>query len=1091
MRIIWPYVYSIVVVVLCLLANASSSDVECPNDSATERSDGLCTLGTNLIINGDFEDNVVTDNTSSLGISNALNSGWVDIGSAPAQVHEQDYGHGNATGDAIVEIESGVYIRQTVTITDAGTYRLAFDATRRGDSDQDNTFALYIDNVLHQTITVDAPKAYIFDLELESGDHSLGFNSLSSDYKGAGIDDVKLQNIDGLLPTAEWRFEDESWVGDSDEVTDSSGNGYHGQLVSGASLQSSSPALSGSSGTCGYGSFSRGMISVSDLPASTATGAKTTVSFWMRWDGTNSAMPVGWSYYDLWFYNGSFGFNTWNNDIYGISSSSLSGGWHHITAEFTNGYSPVTSNRLWVDGVEQSLSQRVGIPSSSYRSAGSNFRIGGASNSSSYRFYGELDEVKIYNGSLSQSQVVEVMNQTHPCGSTTVGSFLIAHDNSGLYCLDESISVSARDSDGAVITTYNDTITLDTQTGTGSWSLVSGGGSLVDAISNDGLAIYTFAESDNGTASFALSYTEGNLAVDVDAYNDDARDDDSEGNLTFLATGFSVTHTPLSNPPVTPINDPVSSPKNSAESFTIAVAAYGVDPNNGQCGIIETYTGNKNITLTTNYSNPTAGTLLASGSGIVGFTAGQAVLTTQYNDVGEISLTVSDTSANMTGQSNTFVVKPTDFSINVTDNPATTTSGTGFIAAGEAFTVTVQALNALGDATPNYGNEQVPEGVTLSLDSLVFPSGGSLGVLSNANSFTKIANNSFQNEAVHWSEAGSIRLLASIADANYLGAGDVTSAASGAIGRFYPYDFFVSGNSVVNSCSSFTYLSQPDLSLMYTVTAITRDGDTVTNYDAGLGYPVGTAVYVAEDNNDGNNLGTRMSVATAVWSAGEYSVSDVAAAFARTNTREAPLNDVVLGISIDDADDVPMNAANMNASTNDDCEVSTSCNAVSIGSASFYYGRLTLADAYGPETAALPAQLLTEYWDGTQFLTNVYDSCSVIPRSAISFNGTPILTSNDLTVNLIGGNTSAQFDALTTSHVGFLSGDANLSFSAPGASITTKSFIVNIDTSTLDWFRSDWNQNNNDNDDAVLPTATMSFKTYRGHDRVLYWRHNN
>jgi hypothetical protein len=1248
MRIIWPYVYSIVVVVLCLLANASSSDVECPNDSATERSDGLCTLGTNLIINGDFEDNVVTDNTSSLGISNALNSGWVDIGSAPAQVHEQDYGHGNATGDAIVEIESGVYIRQTVTITDAGTYRLAFDATRRGDSDQDNTFALYVDNVLHQTITVDASKAYIFDLELESGDHSLGFNSLSSDYKGAGIDDVtlqiyvydllttdnlvvngdfednvvtdntsslglsnalnsgwvdigsapaqvheqdyghgnatgdaivelefgvyirqtvtitdagtyrlafdatrrgdsdqdntfelyidnvlyqtitvdgsktyifdldlesgdhslgfnslssdykgagiddvKLQNIDDLLLIAEWRFEDESWIGDSDEVTDSSGNGYHGQLVSGASLQSSSPALSGSSGTCGYGSFSRGMISVSDLPASTATGAKTTVSFWMRWDGTNSAMPVGWSYYDLWFYNGSFGFNTWNNDIYGISSSSLSGGWHHITAEFTNGYSPVTSNRLWVDGVEQSLSQRRGTPSSSYRSAGSNFRIGGASNSSSYRFYGELDEVKIYNGSLSQSQVVEVMNQTHPCGITTVDSFLIAHDNSGLYCLDESISVSARDSDGAVITTYNDTITLDTQTGTGSWSLVSGGGSLVDAVNNDGLAIYTFAESDNGTASFALSYTEGNLAVDVDAYNDDARDDDSEGNLTFLATGFSVTHTPLSNPPVTPINDPVSSPKNSAESFTIAVAAYGVDPNNGQCGIIETYTGNKNITLTTNYSNPTTGTLLASGSGIVGFTAGQAVLTTQYNDVGEISLTVSDTSANMTGQSNTFVVKPTDFSINVTDNPATTTSGTGFIAAGEAFTVTVQALNALGDATPNYGNEQVPEGVTLSLDSLVFPSGGSLGVLSNANSFTKIANNSFQNEAVHWSEAGSIRLSASIADANYLGAGDVTSAASGAIGRFYPYDFFVSGNSVVNSCSSFTYLSQPDLSLMYTVTAITRDGDTVTNYDAGLGYPVGTAEYVAEDNNDGNNLGTRMSVATAVWSAGEYSVSDVAAAFARTNTRETPLNDVVLGISIDDADDVPMNAANMNASTNDDCEVSASCNAVSLGSASFYYGRLTLADAYGPETAALPAQLLTEYWDGTQFLTNVYDSCSVIPRSAISFNGTPILTSNDLTVNLIGGNTSAQFDALTTSHVGFVSGDANLSFSAPGASITTKSFIVNIDTSTLDWFRSDWNQNNNDNDDAVLPTATMSFKTYRGHDRVLYWRHNN
>jgi MSHA biogenesis protein MshQ len=894
-----------------------------------------------------------------------------------------------------------------------------------------------------------------------------------------------------LSPVAEWRFEDESWTGDANEVVDSSGNDYHGQLVSGASLQASNPALSGSTGTCGYGSFSQGMVSVSNLPVSASTDAKTTVSFWMRWDGTNAAMPIGWSHYDLWFYNGSFGFNTWNNDIYGISSSSLSGGWHHITAEFTNGYSPVASNRLWVDGVEQSLSQRIGRPSSSYRSAGSNFRIGGASNSSYYRFYGDLDEVKIFNGSLNQSQVVEVMNQTHPCGSTAVGSFVITHDNRGLYCLDESISVSARDSDGALMTTFSDAITLDTQTGTGSWSLVSGSGSVVDAVSNDGLAVYTFAEGDNGTASFALTYAEGALTINVDAYNDDARDDDTEGDLIFSATGFSVTHTPLSNPPVTPINDPISSPKNSAEAFTLALAAYGVDPNSGQCGIIETYAGNKNITLVTDYSNPTTGTLSASGSGLVTFTAGQAVLATQYNDVGEISITVSDTSASMTGQSNPFVVKPTDFSISVTDNPTTTTSGSGFMAAGEAFTTTVQALNTQGDPTPNYGNEQVPEGVTVSIDSLVFPSGGSLGVLNNASSFTKIADNSFRNTAMSWSEVGSIRLSAAVADANYLGSGDVNSSASETVGRFYPYDFFVSGHSVSNSCSNFTYLSQPELSMIYTIAAITRDGDTVTNYDAGLGYPVGTAEHVVEDNNNGNNLGARASITAAVWSAGEYSVLDSTAMFSRDNSREAPLSDVAFGVRIDDIDDVPMNAANMNASTSDDCELSALCRAVNIGTASFYYGRLTLADAYGPETAELPAQLRTEYWDGTQFLTNVYDSCSAVSRSAISFNSVPILTSGDVLVNLMGGTTTAQFDALTTSDVGFTSGDAGLSFSAPGASIATKSFTVSVDVSALEWLRSDWNQNGDDNDDTALPTATMSFKTYRGHDRVLYWRHNN
>lgn len=894
-----------------------------------------------------------------------------------------------------------------------------------------------------------------------------------------------------LTLLAEWHFEDGSWSGVSGEVVDSSGNDYHGQLVLGASLQNSSAAISGDTGTCDYARFSSGAVSINDLPVSTTTGDKTTVSFWMRWDGTNASMPIGWSSYDLWFYNGSFGFNTWNNDIYGINSSPLNGGWHHITAEFTNGSGAVTSNRLWVDGVAQSLSQRVGSPSRSFRAVGSQFRVGGASNSSSYFFHGDIDEVKIYSGRLSTSQVVEVMNQTHRCGSKTASSFLINHDNNGVYCANESIAVSARDTDGAIMTGYSGSITLDTQTGTGSWSLVSGSGSLVDATSNDGLAIYSFAEGDNGAANFALNYTEGSLLVNVDVYDSDARDDDSEGDITFSATGFSVTASPLSNPPSTPINDPVSSPKNAGEAFSIAVAAYGVDPDSGQCGIIETYTGNKNITLGTDYSNPSSGTLSASGSGVVSFSAGQAVINTQYNDVGEIRLTVSDSSAGMSGQSTSFVVKPTNFSLVASNNPSTTTSGTGFMAAGEAFTVTVQALNALGESTPNYGNEQTPENVTLAVDSLVFPIGGSLGVLNDGASFTKTAANTFNNTAVNWSEVGSIRLSASVADGDYLGAGDVTSSASDTIGRFYPYDFFMSGHSVVNSCSSFTYLSQPDLSINYSITAITRNGDTVTNYDAGLGYPVGAVEYLAEHNNEGTNLGSRLSTATSTWSAGEYVVADTAAVFARSGSPEAPLSDVVLGVSVDDIDDAPMNAANLNATSSDDCELAGECDAVRIGSASFYYGRLTLADAYGPETAALPAQLHTEYWDGTQYVMNVYDNCSIISRSAVSMNGSTIISENALSINLVGGTTSAQFDVLNSSDIGFLSGDAGLSFSAPGASIASKSFTVDVDLSAMSWLRSDWNQNGSDSDDTALPTATMSFKTYRGHDRVLYWRHNN
>jgi MSHA biogenesis protein MshQ len=888
-------------------------------------------------------------------------------------------------------------------------------------------------------------------------------------------------------PIMEWRLEETSWNGTSDEVIDSSGNDYHGQRLLNASPQNSYPAISGSMGTCSYGSFSSGSIAVSGLPVSIATNAKTTVSFWMRWDGTNGSMPIGWNYYDLWFYNGSFGFNTWNNDIYGISSAGLHGSWHHITAEFTNGNNIVSSNRLWVDGVAQILSQRVGSPYPYFSSVGSQFRVGGASNSTGYRFHGDIDEVRIYSNSLTTSQVVNIMNETHPCGGTTAGYFSITHDNNAIYCLSEAVSVSARYSDSTIMSSYNNTITLDTQTGTGTWSLVNGSGSFADNVSNDGIATYTFDSADNGVADFTLDYQEGSRVINIDVYDSETRDDDTEGDLTFAATGFSVTANPLANPPVSPINDPVPT-QVSGESFSLALAAYGIHPENGECGVIETYTGSKNIHLMTTYTNPSSGTLLASGAGAVSFVAGQATILSQYNDAGEINLTVRDVDENISGASNNFVVKPKDFSIVVSNNPATTNGGSGFVAAGDMFTVNVQALNSLGDPTPNYGNENIPENVSVTLDSLVFPIGGNVGSLSGESSFTKIDADTFQNSSLSWNEVGSIRLSAAIADGDYLGVGNVESSPSGTIGRFYPDRFFISNATMANSCNNFTYLSEPNLSLSYTLSAIASDGSTVTNYDEGLSYPVATVNYHAELNNSGADIGGRLSASTANWLAGEYRVVDNQAVFSRSSGEEAPLNAIYFGVSASDVDDRTVNNPDMNPSTSDDCVAGESCTAHKLGEATFYYGRLRLHDAYGPETAALPVKMQTEYWDGQQFILNIDDSCTVLPRPNIYFNGNAINSLTDLSVNLSGGITAAQFAILSGSEVGLLNGDAGLSFSAPGTGISVKSFTVDVDLSSIDWLRFDWNQNGNHNDDTALPTSIMSFKTYRGHDRILYWR---
>ncbi len=223
---------------------------------------------------------------------------------------------------------------------------------------------------------------------------------------------------------AEYHFEeDSSWNGTSNELKDSAGHssGPFDGLGAGTPIPTqvdTSPAISGSSGTCEYANFSNrdngSIFTLDSLPVDTSASAKTSVSFWMYWDGANNVMPIGWNRHNLWFRDGAFGFNTWANDIYGISSSGLANGWHHVVAVFTNGN--VTNNALYIDGVKQTLSQKRGSPNNANAYVQSTLQVSGATNSTSYRFSGgSIDEVKVYNGEVSQSEVSTDFAATHSC----------------------------------------------------------------------------------------------------------------------------------------------------------------------------------------------------------------------------------------------------------------------------------------------------------------------------------------------------------------------------------------------------------------------------------------------------------------------------------------------------------------------------------------------------------------------------------------------------------------------------------------------------------------------------------------------------
>ena len=172
----------------------------------------------------------------------------------------------------------------------------------------------------------------------------------------------------------------------------------------GAVTRVDAPASGGKPNTCYAGEFNGGAFDMTGLPVSTASGDTTSVSFWMFWDGTNSVMPMGWQYHDLWLYNGAFGFNSGAGDIYGVSSASLANSWHHVAVVFTN--NNMTNNEIYIDGVAQTLSQQHSSPNNSNSVVNSHMRIGGWWGSNGYRFSGRLDELKVYTGSISQAEVL-------------------------------------------------------------------------------------------------------------------------------------------------------------------------------------------------------------------------------------------------------------------------------------------------------------------------------------------------------------------------------------------------------------------------------------------------------------------------------------------------------------------------------------------------------------------------------------------------------------------------------------------------------------------------------------------------------------
>ena len=721
----------------------------------------------------------------------------------------------------------------------------------------------------------------------------------------------------------------------------------------------------------------------------------------------------------------------------------------------------------------------------------------------------------------------------------TLNNFLInVGGGTGSNCAPSSISITARDSSNATLTNYTGTVSLSTSTANGDWAKTATAadayGTLTAGASDSGAATYTFSASDAGT--IVLNLSDKHAETLKITFNDtSAGISSTSSNLSFSQNAFVIAATDALGPNLV-----------AGRNHTYRVTMQRRSDTGTSCGPASGYNvASVKMWLTRAASDPGGAAPSALNSASVAasipnakpasnnvtlnFSNGIADFSLVTTDVGRYALNVADSSnsfaaSELTGSSTTYPVRPFGFAVAVASNPAATSAaGSAFTTAGTNFSVTVTAKgwsaadDSNDDGIPDnhndtdpsnnatlsnnttlvkFGAETPAETITLS-SVLNSPSGGTDPGLADGDAtasdgrvLASFTNGVATTSKVYFGEVGIIEIAAAITSNNYLGAGNSyttqAKSQSGYVGRFKPANFALTAATVTPFCSAvseFTYLGQP-FATAFTLSAQNALGATTANYTGSFAKLAASDYqFKAIDSAAATVLTSRLTNTSVglTWGAGTASPSGNLT-LARAVSPDGPFDATKVSLLVTDSDSVTFASSALNA----DADNNGSNESLLLRQTKFRQGRLQLADAFGPETANLPVSFTTQYWAGNHYTLNTDDSCTLVPRSAISYPGGAIASDGNRTVTLTGGTTQGQYATLTASNVGFSAGTAGHSFSAPSGG-GTGSFVVQISVAAMPWLAYDWNQDGNFADTS-LPNANIGFGSYRGHDRVSYWR---
>lgn len=675
------------------------------------------------------------------------------------------------------------------------------------------------------------------------------------------------------------------------------------------------------------------------------------------------------------------------------------------------------------------------------------------------------------------------------------GVLQIVHDGAGLTCEAEPVEIRAcTDSSCDTIDT---TITTDvTLTVNGIGQTVS----VVDGYSTG--ANFVYVQPNTATLALASDYVCLNTG------------DGSTGcDVIFADAGF--------------VMDVVASPSCDIQQLQLRAVQKNLITNQCQGALV----GDKSIDFDFNYNLPTTGTKLPVMNGIalalpgtkkpylLNFDAqGVAVINEfSYADAGKINLNSSFTETAgeyaglyLEGQSE-LVFYPGVLQVSATKNNAANTplDGNEIEKAGNEFSLSISAQCSDSTVTENY-QPQTTDAIEIIAERLapidaVLGGNGSL-VFNNKTSPVPISGSwskadiepvnfvagKYTDIISTYSEVGLISMAAR--DINYFG--QSLTSASQAIGRFTPHHFIqvadVDGT-LTTACNDFAYSGEMDAAtqtvgvIHYLVEPEVRIepfnafGAVTKNYINEFMMLTPSSVTVTAPQSDEMQLGNdgTLVALTAQISAGTITPNETAVLSGNVNYVFSAMDNFVYlkdsnakiapfisripleVISVIDSDGVSTSFTDFNGNP-----VNAVQESVAAG-LTVKFGRWNLQDTFGPETENLAQIMQLEYFDGSSYLLNTEDNCTVFTES-----GMFLIDLNDL-----DPSTTSIVDNTPTT-VTFIAGETiDLELTAPN-----EVGKIGVGYQAPNWLKSDWTD---EGEFTENPTAEATFGRFNQGKRII------